>query len=427
MKAKLIFKTPDDGYHYYFGYYDKSPLSKDGEKLLALRVSFIDKIPEANDIATIGYFDLKKSNQFVELSQTNTFNWQQGCMLQWLGPDHNNKIIYNDLVDGVFSSVIFNISNTEKQILPMAVYSVFSDGSKALCIDNERHHWCRRGYSYDGVYNESKNKNIVPGDGIFTLDLNNGDVSLIITTEQMNKIKPISSMNEGPNYLEHLMVNPSGTQFAFLHRWKNFGGIYARLYVADTDGKNIKIINNSGRMSHFCWKNDTQILGWGGLRNAFNLLRSYKNFAKYIVKPLMPFYRRLAKGDSVEGNSVISRVTSGDSYIVFDINTGKSQRILPRHLNKDGHPSVCPSNESIFLSDTYPGSESKCQLLAVNMESGEIFELDRLNSMPKYDNSPIRCDLHPKWSFCGYYVSVDTMHEKRRSIYLYEIERSYST
>ena len=105
-------------------------------------------------------------------------------------------------------------------------------------------------------------------------------------------------MNEGPNYLEHLMVNPSGTQFAFLHRWKNFGGIYARLYVADTDGKNIKIINNSGRMSHFCWKNDTQILGWGGLRNAFNLLRSYKNFAKYIVKPLMPLYRRLAKASS---------------------------------------------------------------------------------------------------------------------------------
>lgn len=60
MKAKLIFQTPDDGHHYYFGYYDKSPLSKDRGKLLALRVSFIDRVPDANDVATIGYFDRSK-------------------------------------------------------------------------------------------------------------------------------------------------------------------------------------------------------------------------------------------------------------------------------------------------------------------------------------------------------------------------------
>ena len=99
MYANLTFKTPDDGFHYFFGYYDKSPLSKDYTKLLALKVSFLNRLPSANDIAVVGYFDLKKENQFVELAQTRTFNWQQGCMLQWLGPEHNKKIIFNDLIN----------------------------------------------------------------------------------------------------------------------------------------------------------------------------------------------------------------------------------------------------------------------------------------------------------------------------------------
>ena len=38
---KHIFETPHDG-NYYFGYYDKSPFSKDGTKILAIKTNFID-------------------------------------------------------------------------------------------------------------------------------------------------------------------------------------------------------------------------------------------------------------------------------------------------------------------------------------------------------------------------------------------------
>ena len=144
-------------------------MSKDGKKLLAMRVNFIDRIPSATDEATIGYFDLERNNSFVRLGSTNTFNWQQGCMLQWLGPDHNRKILFNKMIDGAFKSVVLDVITGEKAVLPLAVYSVTPDGSAALCIDNERHYWCRRGYSYYDIYNQDKNKNIVAGDGIFSL------------------------------------------------------------------------------------------------------------------------------------------------------------------------------------------------------------------------------------------------------------------
>ena len=49
--------------------------------------------------------------------------------------------------------------------------------------------------------------------------------------------------------------------------------------------------------------------------------------------------------------------------------------------------------------------------------------VDEFNSISKYDHSAIRCDLHPKWSADGRYVSVDTMHDGVRSIYLYDINK----
>lgn len=414
------FKTPENGKHYYFGYYDKSPLNASADKMLALEVDFIDRLPEKGDSAVIGYFDLK-TKQFVPLATTRTFNWQQGCMLQWLGPDHDSRIIFNDLIDGKFVSVILDVETKEKSVCSMAVYAVFPDGKGALCIDNERHHWCRRGYSYDGVYNQDKNKNIVEGDGIFSLDFASNKITKIIGIEDVNKIKPISTMADGANYVEHLMINPAGTRFAFLHRWKNHGGIYARLYSANMDGSDIYLLNDSGRMSHFCWRNDREILAWAGIANSINKLRKYKTIVKYFIRPLMPLYRMLARGDSVQGNTKISQMVSGDSYVLFSDRKKQVKRIAVEQLKKDGHPSFRPADPNIFITDTYPSKFLSCELIYFNMKSDSMVVLDQLKSIPEYDESPLRCDLHPKWSFCGNYVCVDTMNDGCRGMYLYDV------
>ena len=60
-------------------------------------------------------------------------------MLQWFG-DKSTQIIYNDLVDEKFVSIIFNLKTKDKIILPLAIYALSSDSKFALCIDNERHY-----------------------------------------------------------------------------------------------------------------------------------------------------------------------------------------------------------------------------------------------------------------------------------------------
>jgi hypothetical protein len=416
-----IFKTPIDK-NYFFGYYDKSPISSDKKKCLCLEVDFIDRMPEKGDTARIGYFDLELNDGiFHNLTRTKTFNWQQGCMLQWFG-DKNTHIIYNDLVDGEFKAIVFNIVECQKNILSMAFYTLAPDSRFALCIDNERHYWVRRGYSYDGIVNHKKDRNIVKSDGIFFLNIENNKVEKIINICDLLKINPIASMKDGVHYLEHLMISPCGKRFSFFHRWKiNDGGIYARMYTANIDGSDLFLLNDSGRMSHFCWRNKSQIFGWGGLPNIANTLRKYRNFAKYFIKPLLPTYKRLVTGNAIQGTSKISSMFTGDSYILFNDKSAKIEKVPLEILDRDGHPSFCPVNKNWLVTDTYPDENGTAKLILYNILTKEKIILDELKSIQCYDNTPNRCDLHPKWSLDGANISIDTMNDGVRSMYLYDV------
>lgn len=412
-----IFKTPDDG-HYFFAYYDKSPLDFDDKKLLAMRVGFMDKMPTKDDILEIGYFDWKISNNFIKLAETKAWNWQQGCMLQWLGPDFKKKIIFNDRIDNKFVSVIMDIKTGEKCILPLAIYSVSTDGKYALCIDNERHFWFRSGYSYQGIKNADKNKPLDKNDGIWLLNIEEEEYKQIINITDLLKINPLSNMKGAKHYLEHLMFSPSGKRFCFLHRWQIAdGGIYARFYTADIDGGDIFLLNDSGRMSHFCWKNEEEILAWCGLPTCVNKLRRYKNVVKFFVKPFLPLYHIL-----ISSGSQLSSMVTGDSYVLFKDKTINKKRIAADQLIEDGHPSFCPANPDLFVSDTYQDEENFRKLFLFDINKNNILDKILLKSNLEFDATAMRCDLHPKWSYSGKYISVDTMNEGFRQMYVIENE-----
>ena len=57
------------------------------------------------------------------------------------------------------------------------------------------------------------------------------------------------------------------------------------------------------------------------------------------------------------------------------------------------------------------------------MFNGEKVDIAQLQSNPHLDNSSFRCDLHPKWSFDGRYICVDTVHKGFRQMYVYDVER----
>ena len=420
---RKVFQTTDEG-NFFFGYYDKSPLNISNDKLLACKSNFIDRLPDQNEVLTIGYFEWKTSTKFIKLGHTRAWNWQQGCMLQWLGPDFDKKIIYNDRIDDKFVTVICDIRTLKKTVLPIAYYTVSSNGDFALSIDFERHAWFRPGYSYQGIKNVKKNVPFLGNDGIWKINFKEKSYKQIITLEHMVGINRLSNMKGSTHYLEHLMISPGNEKFAFLHRWKTEdGGIYARLYTSDTNGENITLINDTGRVSHFCWRDNDEIVCWGAIKNPFNALRKYKNITKYFFKPLMPLYKKFAGGNSVDGNSRVSALVSGDSYLSIKNSSSKTKRLLPNLLKKDGHPSFSKTNKDILVTDTYPDLSKSCKqnLLICDINSGELKTIDTLSHTKSLARGASRCDLHPKWSHDGNYICIDTLDNGYRSMYLYQI------
>lgn len=412
-----IFKTPNNG-HYFFGYYDKSPFDFDNQKLLSMKAGFMDRMQTKDDILEIGCFNWQNSNEFIKLAETKAWNWQQGCMLQWIGPEFNKRIIYNDRINNKFVSIIMDIKTKEKTVLPMAVYTLRSDGEYALCIDNERHYWFRGGYSYQGIVNPDKKKPLDEGDGIWLLDIERKNIKQIINIMNLMKIKPLSNMKDANHYLEHLMLSPSGKRLCFLHRWQIAdSGIYARFYTANLDGSDIYLLNDSGRMSHFCWRNEKELLAWCGLPTTINRLRKYENLVKYFIKPFLPLYHRF-----VQNNSSVSKMITGDSYVLFKDKSDLTTKIGAETLCEDGHPTFCPSNKDWFISDTYQDDRGYRHLFLFNMLNGKKVDVAQLKSNPHSDNSSFRCDLHPKLSYDGRYISVDTVHEGDRQMYVYDME-----
>ena len=413
---KPFFKTPID-HHYFFGYYDKSPISPNGNLLLAMRVDFIDHLPTKNDYAEIGYFDLSIKSSFIVLTKTNTFNWQQGSMLQWID---NDSFIFNDIHENKFVSKVFNISDNKIKVFKKAIYVLSRSKKIALCIDNERHYWCRRGYSYDGVINNEKNVSLYKDDAIFSLCLSTNQLNKIIHLTDIVSYRTISSMNNSIHYLEHLMINPDCSRFAFFHRWKTkSGAIFTRLYSVNIDGSNLFLLNDSGRMSHYCWKNNSQIIGWGGMKNYLNSIRKNRFLSRFLIQPLLPVYKMLVKGNAIDGSTVISKAVTGDSYILFNDLSKDHIKINLPSLNKDGHPSCSPENEDLLITDTYPDKDGLCNLIIVNLKEKKTVIVDQLSSIKKYDNSVNRCDLHPRWSTDGNSICIDTMNDGVRSMYIY--------
>ena len=413
----LLFRT-EDTKHIYFGYYDKSPLDKGGNRLLCLRSSFADRLPEVDDVAEIGYWDIQKKI-FYRLGETRAFNFQQGCMLQWLGPDYARHIIYNDREDDRFVSIILDIETQERKVIPFPVYTVHPSGKYAVSVDFERHYFPRRSYAYAGIERSDKNQRVVEGDGLYCVDLETGDVNTIVTVHKMLERNHLSSMDGGVTYLEHAMFSPTGNRFIFYHRWElEDGGFYTRLYTSDIKGEDIRCVLDSGKATHSCWKGDTEITVWGALPTVLHKLRRKRKLLKLIFKPLLPIYHQL-----IDPRSKLALTIASTNYLICaDEENGSKKRLTNSCLGADGHPSWNPVHEGWMLTDTYPDREGYQNLYLYNIDSDQCMNVGKFTVPPEIDGTGYRCDLHPRWNYDGNLVCIDSQHTGVRQMYVFDFK-----
>ena len=374
---------------HWFGYYDKHQFDITNRFVLSNQVDFEHRSPTPEDRIKVGMVDLKAKNKWTELGESTAWNWQQGCMLQWV-PGSQSKVIWNDRQNGQFVSHIYDTQTGTKQTLPSSVYTLSSDGKTAMTPDFERIQDMRPGYGYAGIADPNKDQLRPSNTGIYKVDLLTGEKKLVISIEQIAQIPyPHEDLTDAKHYFNHLLFNPDGSRFIFLHRWrrpkgsqyKKVGGFGTRMLTATPDGEDIKVVDDVGFTSHFIWRGNEHILAW-------------------------------AKQPSL-GNKF---------YLFKDRETNNSQAIGPDVMIRNGHCTYLPGNQWI-LNDTYPDEKRLQHVYLYHIESGERVAIGDFYSPPEYKGE-WRVDTHPRISRDGKLVVIDSPHGGNgRQLYKIDISK----
>ncbi|MCD7992346.1 MAG: glycosyltransferase [Clostridia bacterium] len=373
-EGDMIRVSPDDGYEYFYGYYDKPPWDATDRYMIAIKVKQAYKSVAPKEAGVVVLIDTKKDNKVYKIGITHSWNVQQSCMVQWLGPDFKSRIIYNDFRDGKYCSIIYSIKEKkEVKVLPLPIYDVSRDGMIALSIDFNRLHRMRPGYGYSNLPDTSKGKLCPEETCIWKMVLETGEVTDLFKYTDFAEFEPDESMVGAEHKVNHLMISPNGKRFMVLHRWFQKGRKHTRLVTVNIDKTEMYNLSDDVFVSHCYWKNDEEIL------------------------------------------SFLRKKATGDHYYLMRDRT-QEYRIYWPELNTDGHCSYSPDSRYI-ITDTYPNRKRIATVYLCTEGDNKARKIARVFSRFRYDNN-CRCDLHPRWSRSGDKICIDSVHEGKRGLYV---------
>jgi Tol biopolymer transport system component len=379
--------------HHWFGYYDKLQFDPTNRYVLAMQVDFQNRSPGKEDVIKIGMIDLKDNDRWIELGESRAWNWQQGCMLQWI-PGTESTIIWNDREEDKFVAHILDVKTKEKRTINTAIYALSPDGKTAVTTDFERIQLMRPGYGYAGIPDINQDKRSPNSSGIYKVNLETGGKTLIITYEDMLKIPHRSGdISQNKHYFNHLLFSPDGKRFVFLNRWRinefrptnPTTPFDTRMITANLDGEDLRVMDDYGYTSHFIWRDNEHVLAWA---------------------------RHPSHGDKF--------------YLYKDDGSVNPKVVAPDIMLRNGHCSYLPGKGNTWiLNDTYPDENRLQNIYLYHVKKETKVPLANLYLSPDFKfDSELRVDTHPRFSRDGKMVVVDSPHEGYgRQMYLLDISK----
>jgi len=108
-------------------------------------------------------------------------------------------------------------------------------------------------------------------------------------------------------------------------------------------------------------------------------------------------------------------------HLYHDREGGQVQVIGEDILTENGHMTFSPVNKRWLLSDTYPDDRTHERVLFLfDLQTGSRHDLGSFYADPNLSKEN-RCDLHPRWSGDGQRVSIDSVHENERQMYIVDV------
>jgi hypothetical protein len=420
--------TPDDDWHYWFGYYDKNPLSPDETMLLAHRATFCDRFPTTDDVAEVGFITGwdGAEPEFHRVGETRAWNWQQGAMLRW--QDHD-RIGFNDLDGGDPIFRIVDLAGTEVGRMGSPVYSINGQGDVAT-LSFGRLTRLRPEYGYPALADPNPDDPAPKGDGVFLVV--DGQPRLIVSIDAVDRMTSDGSTCAGDGlhqHINHIMFNPSGTRFCFMHRFDRRDGILqSRLFTSDMSGTDVRLLFE-GMCSHYDWADESTILAWGGKRS----LLGSGNQPKTLKQRLMTAARRMLKPVyyALGKPRILMNKIMKDSYLLIrDVDLRESNAPRPDsfaagELTCDGHCTYARGGRHPnrwVITDGYPDLKSRQPLFLWDTQKNIGYEIGRWHTPRELDRET-RVDLHPRFNRNATRVCIDSAMDGRRRMYMVDVSQ----
>jgi hypothetical protein len=366
--------------YHWFGYYDKLQFDPSGRYVLGMEAGFEHRSPKPDDVVKVGIIDTGEGYRWIELGESRAWNWQQGCMLQWL-PGSKDEVLWNDRAGGEFVCHVMNVRTRDRRTIPSAIYAVSPDASWAVSCDFRRLNDCRPGYGYAGIADPNSG-NMTPDDaGVWKIDPVTGKKRLIVSIADAARIPYPPGYSKGAkHWFNHLLISPDGGRFIFLHRWrgeKEGRGFSTRLFTAGADGSQLHVLDPNGKTSHFIWRDPRTVLAWAW------------------------------------------HPSHGEKFYLFQDRTDKVEAVAPDLMPVNGHCTYLPGNPWI-LNDTYPDKDRLQHVYLYDTQTLTRHPLGDFHSPPEYTGE-WRCDTHPRFSPDGRKVVIDSAHNGGRQLYLIDV------
>jgi len=363
--------------HLFASYYGINSWSKSERYVTVLETDLKYKLPDENEPATLGMVDLK-TKAFIPLTETRAWNFQQGCMAHWLSTSPDSLIIFNDLREGKFVSVIMNV-HTKKEIktIPYPISAVSPNGKEAISINFSRLRITRTDYGYGGEGQDSKAAIQFPeDDGLFLVNLETGKAKLIVSISQIKNMVP-EIPKEGIEYFNHTLFSHGGSKIFWLAR--AIPNRNTTAFTVNRDGSNIqRCFPDDWGGSHFDWFNDDELM----------ITASY------------------------EGKQY--------AHILFTVGEQNYKRLGNGLLDYDGHGTFSPDGKWM-VTDTYPSKGMREQkIYLMDMETQAVLPLGRFIE-PKEFSGFWRCDIHCRWSPNGDMIGFNSTHNGSRQVYIMKL------
>jgi hypothetical protein len=383
-------------------FFDTSPISPSGRYLAVLRLPFEDRRPAPGDAAEVCLIDLASGDDRV-VAQTHGWEPQLGANINWGADDHS--LIFNDVDLQTWQPFAWRLDplTGQRQRLGGTVYHVSPDGRWACATNPVTMPRTQYGY---GV--------IVPADrvpryqgprddnGLWLTDTQTGARRLLLSIKDaMARATPAFEIDGDPNdweiYPFHSKFSPTADRLIFTLRFFPSDGT-SRWNTITAPDLRFTVLTLDLEAKEICNAVPTSKWLLGG---------HHINF--------FPDGRRLSMNLGWKGEP-------GLWFTACNVDGANLHRIRT-DLPGSGHPSVHPDGRHI-LTDTYTFEgkvsygDGTIPLRWVDVRSGSVQNLVRINTKQPWPDAALRVDAHPAWDRSWRYVTFNAFVGGTRRVYI---------